>query len=237
MKNFKLYLFPIGISLSLAIAIIVPPVMAAPIGPYIMVGGGAAFLSGNQLASTTITQHELSIYTTSYSISYSQKSLFNYVINGAFGYYFSHDPAATRAYGIEVGYNYFAPSKSQVDNALTIPFVKQPYPVTTTENTSTMSGDVVGVFSQDLGRHTSLILKLGAGYEYRTQQLTNVISGLPAQFPSEQKQSASGIGVAGGVGFQYNFSKHVAARIEFDGLMGGKHIGYGDGLLGLVFTF
>ncbi len=212
--------------------------LASPSGICLFVGGGIDYLSAAKLNSTQINVNQISPFTYSSSINYSQKSTTAYSGRGALSYYFYRDPSKSYSFGVEGGYNYFAPQKSSVANSLNLPAIGISFPVNTTEKTNAWSTDLEAVYSQDLFiPNTTMFLKLGAGYESMTSNITNVVTNIPNALPASSKINNTGFGVAGGFGLQYNFTKVFGIRAEVDGLKGMKNIGYAQGLLGLSFSF
>jgi opacity protein-like surface antigen len=210
--------------------------LASPSGAYILIGGGGVYLPNSKLSYTTVTSTPTGTFDFNGAISQTQEAATDYTGRGALGYYFYRDPSKSYSFGLEAGYNYFGPVTSKASNALTVPDTSFSFPVTTNEKTTAWSSDLEFVFTQDMViPKTSLIFKLGAGYESLTNQITNIIS-VPA-LPASQKITTQGVGAAGGIGLQYNFTPHFALRTELDGLKGGKNIGYAQGLAGLVFSF
>ena len=212
---------------------------AAPVGPYVLVGGGGGFLSDSKLGSTTVTRQDMSLFTHVYGINYHQKSASDYMGRGAFGYLFPIGSGQSQSLGLELGYNYFGPVKSQVSNSLFIPLVNVTHGVLTAEKTSAWSTDLAGVYAVNFSSlpNVSLLMKLGVGYENKTQTLTNTVDNFPDQLPANEVLSKSGLGVAGGLGVQYAFTQNIALRAEVDGLQGKSGIGNTAGLLGLVWSF
>lgn len=210
----------------------------APVGPYVLIGGGGAWISDSKLADTNIKLTRIDAFTTRYSISYKRSNAFDYTGRAAFGYLFPID-CDTQSVGFEAAYNYFGPIENHVGNHLFVPSIGVSYPVNTYEKTNPYSADLDFVYARAIKMipNTSLILKLGAGYEHMTSKLTNTTIGVPNQFAASQTITTDGMGVTGGVGMQYAFTKHVAARVEVDGLKGKSGIGYAQGLMGLVLTF
>ena len=215
---------------------------AAPVGPYVLVGGGGAFLSNSKLGSTTVSRRDIDPFTSVYSISYQQKNAPDYTGRAAFGYLFPIGEAQTQSLGLELGYNYFGPLKSRVNNTLFVPLVPG-FGVTenvlTAEKTTAWSTDLAGIYALNFSSlpNTSFIIKLGVGYENKTHTLTNTVTNLTGVLPATQVLSESGLGVAGGLGVQYAFNQNIALRAEVDGLQGKKGIGDTAGLIGLVWSF
>lgn len=214
-----------------------PVAFAAPTGPYLVLGFGGAYLSGSKLGSASITRTDHGPFDFSYSIQYRQKSAFDYVGSTAIGYFFNNDPSNVSAWGIEAGFNYFVPKTSTVKNQLYDPISASNYPVTTLMKTNAWSADLEGVYIHNLIiPHTAVFFKLGIGYEKMTNKITNA-QGLPDQLPNSKTTTTDGLGVAGGIGLQYNFTHYIGLRLEVDGLKGKKNIGYAQSILGLVLSF
>lgn len=211
--------------------------LASPTGLGIFLGGGMDYLSAAKLDTTQTVVTTVGSYLYSPTITYSQGAATGYTGRGAVSYYFYRDHSASYSFGLEAGYNYFSPVKSSVNNALNFPDIAVSFPTNTQETTNAWATDLDLVYTQDLFiPHTSLLLKLGAGYESMTSHLTNVVTNLPGVLDNATINN-SGFGVSGGVGVQYNFTKHVGLRLEADGMKGGKNVGYAQGLLGLAFNF
>ncbi len=211
--------------------------LAAPTGPYILIGGGEAYIDSMKVDGATITRTDISPNQSNYAINYKSGGAFDYTARGAFGYYFNSDPENTYAFGVELGFNYFGTKKSSTNSNLVVDPAIPPYPVTTNEKASAWSADLEAVFSQDLIiPNTSAIVKLGVGYEQMTRKFDNQQT-LPGQLPSSETLHNNSVGVAGGIGLQYSFTKRIAARIEVNAFKGKKHMGYVQGLVGISFAF
>src|SRR3990167_1985626 len=179
--------------------------LAAPTGPYVLIGGGANYLPKSALKSTTITSQTTGPETT-FKITQEQKGKFGYTGRVAAGYFFNSDPLSPHAFGVEAGYNHFGSIQSTIHNQLVVPIApgivpNAIFPETTQEKTTAWAGDLEAVYLQDLAiPHTALLLKLGVGYEQMKNSITNVTEGIANQLPPSQTINNKGFGVAGGVG-------------------------------------
>lgn len=210
---------------------------AAPQGITLYVGGGFDYLSNAKLdsAQTTVTETEPMTY--SPAISFTQQPSWGYTGRGSLGYYFYRDPSKSYSFGLEAGYNYFAPTNSTINSSITTPIINTTFPVTSTEKTNAWATDLEAVYYQELFlKNTSVFFKLGGGYESMTSTVTNVVTDIPNALPNSNIDN-TGFGVAGGFGLQYNFTRLLGLRAELDGLKGMNNVGYAQGTLGLAFSF
>lgn len=208
---------------------------AATPGAYFYLGGGGAYLQNSKLGDTKITRVDIDLFRHIFSITYSQKSSFDFAGRAAFGYFFHQNPEDNHGFGIEAGYNYFTAVNSRINNQLIIPLINVSHGVYTTNKANTWSSDLFGIYRKTIGQSRgNILVKFGIGYEDMTNKISNIVAGLPNELQHHVTLEANGVGVAAGVGFEFDFSKHVGMRFEIDGLKGGKGIGYGQGLIGLT---
>lgn len=208
---------------------------AAATGAYFYLAGGGAYLQNGNLSDTKIIRTDLDSFRHVFSITYSQTSIFDYTGRAAFGYLFRQHPDATHGFGLEAGYNYFPSVSSSLPSSLTIPLINVRHNVSTSEKTNIWSADLFGIYRKTFGRsRANIFVKFGIGYESMTNKISNIVDNLPNELPHHATLDANGIGVAGGVGFEFSCSPHVGLRFEIDGLKGGKGIGYGQGLVGFT---
>ena len=205
---------------------------------YILVGGGGSYLFDAKLSQTIINRTDINAFVHNYSISYIPDNAFAYMGRAALGYYFYRDPSNSYAFGLETGYNYFAPLNATVKNTLNIPAVNINESVTTKSKTNAWSSDASIVYLQGLPNpHMSVLFKAGVAYESISTQYTNSVPALPGVLPATVNTTDSGIGGLVGAGIEYDFTKNVGLRLEMDGMKGKKNIGYAQGLMGLVVNF
>lgn len=213
--------------------------IAAPkTGPYVLLGGGLSSIY--KLKNVSFPVHNASIFETAWGTNYQRSLGMNYTGRIALGYLYNPNIRDHQAYGVELGYNYFSPINASMTNKIYIPNSSSFRSVHTKDQTKAWAADLEGVYVQDLViPHTSLILKLGLGYESITDKITNTIS--PATpgtgIPASETVKKHGFGLAGGIGLQYALSQNLAIRTELDGMKGGKGIGYAQGIVGLVWSF
>lgn len=213
--------------------------LAAPVGAYVNVLGGADYLTGSGMSNMNFAASEDQ---TSGSINYANptpnytNSELGYTGRAAAGYFFNTDPLNSWAFGVEAGYNYLSPIKSSTTQ--NTPVLTHIYTVNGASTTNAWAADLDFVISEDISEHASLIYKLGAAYEATSQTFTSTtVSPNDGFYNGSSSSSNSGVGIDGGLGLKYAFSKHVAAIAELDGMKGGKNIGYAQGLVGLAFMF
>ncbi len=206
--------------------------LASPTGPYTDVLGGADYLAGSQITDLDFPVSGSSIGnpTPVYSGAYG------YTGRAAFGYFFNNDPTQSWAFGLEMGYNYFSPEKSNTSKSI-LNALGSTSNVEGSSKTNAWAGDLDFVISEDVSQHLSMLYKIGVGYESMDQTFTSSTISGPGDFSNSTSTTDSGFGLTGGIGMQYAFSKNFAVRAEIDAMKGKKGIGYGQGLVGLVWMF
>ncbi|MCH9769514.1 MAG: hypothetical protein K0U12_01410 [Gammaproteobacteria bacterium] len=217
-----------------------------PVGPYVYLGGGAAYLENSQLSSLALSQtfHPGPQPFSSFTHGYGYKNGLAYTGRGEVGYFFNNDSNNHHAFGVEGGFNYFFPtSNGSVTRTLHYQTTGGPASirVKSTDKVRAWAADLEGVFTQALTSRLSYFLKLGAGYERINEKVTNAVdlandpsnSGIPAT----ENFDRSGFGVAGGAGFTYALTRNLNWRVQMDALKGGKGIGYVSATTGLGWNF
>jgi hypothetical protein len=208
---------------------------AATTGAYFYFGGGGLYLEDGKLGNTTITHTNLDPFRHVFSIAYAQKGSFDFLGRAAFGYLFKQSPCATHGFGIEAGYSYFVPINSSVSSSLVIPLINVNHGVTSTEKTRAWATDLQGIYRKTfVHARANIFVKFGMGYENMTNKITNTVAALPNELPHHVTLGDNGVGVTGGIGFEFSCSKHIGLRFEIDGLKGGKGVGYGQALVGFT---
>ena len=145
----------------------------------------------------------------------------------AIGYYLQQLDSLT-AVGIEIGYNYFNPLTSHANAIIA------GQETTVTQRTTAWSTTIDAIASFDVfNDSTAFFTKLGLGYASIQRDIT--ISGAPVS--TTDAGNKSGVGVSGGMGFQFALTQNLAFRIEADGLLGEKHVSYFQGLAGFALAF
>lgn len=206
--------------------------LASPTGAYVDVMGGGDYLTGSGLSNLGID------VSNGMPNPQYDKGGIGYTGRAAFGYFFNQDPLNSWAYGVEVGYNYFSPIETNRSDSFRTNIPGAP-PVQESgkSKTNAWSTDADFVVSEDISENVSLLYKLGVGYESLTRKFTSPGVPLSSISPTSTSTELDGFGLVGGIGMQYAFTKNFALRAELDGMKGGKGIDYGQGLIGLVWSF
>ncbi len=213
---------------------------AAPQGIYLLAGGGLNYQMDSSLGSTTIATHQVGASNYDATIAYHQTGSLGYTARTAVGYFFPHSSNAVQAYGLELGFNYFGPKKSNVNNVIHTPIINTDYAEHTQERSNAWSMDLEGVFSQDLIiPHTAFILKAGVGYESMVHHINNFVPELVGLniLPATETLNPHSFGIVAGMGLQFNIDSDFALRTEIDAFKGFHGLGYVQGVVGGIVSF
>ncbi|MCH9769882.1 MAG: hypothetical protein K0U12_03295 [Gammaproteobacteria bacterium] len=134
------------------------------------------------------------------------------------GYFFNHNPQKRIAFGVEADYDYYLQTKSKKSTNFSVGGTNYSSQYSKTQNLSLI--DLEGVVSFDIFNNTSLILKAGPGYAFNNIKETYTLSPTTPGYPYHQTLNDGGIGVAGGVGMQYQINQHIAVRGGVDAFYG-----------------
>ena len=210
-------MLPIGLVLA-PLCLFSTNALAVPSGPYVVGEAGGGFVSYSKLNGFANIDKAP-------ALRQSMGPDLNERI--AIGDYMQHLDSLT-AVGIEMGYNYFNPLNSHSSEIIA------GQRTLSTQTTKAWSTTVEGIASFDVfNDSTAFFTKLGIGYASIQRNITT--TGTPISTTGTGNKS--GIGVSGGMGFQFTLTQNLAFRVEADGLVGEEHVNYFQGLAGFVLGF
>lgn len=212
--------------------------LASPTGTYFGVGGGAGYVTNSSISAMQFPMNGNVLSNPTPVLA----NKFTPMAQGTVGHYFNNNSNNSWAFGVEMNYDYFAPTNSSVTQGVVNGSSGDTYNVKGQLKANTWASTLMGVISEDISPKVSLLYKLGIGYEDMKQTFTSTTLSSPSTSSADHFNSNSvtrnkGFGVAGGVGLQYAFTDHLAWKTEIGGMKGGKNIGFANATTGVQASF
>ncbi len=198
--------------------------LASPSGPYVVGEVGLGLITKGEINQLIPANSGSDVYLLPRLTSRSTLSE-----RIAIGNYFSQ-PDSVTSIGIELGYNHLNQLNSNAGATIAGRAAEAAL------KTNAWSTTFEGIASFDVFTNTSFFAKLGLGYADITRSITLTNNPVPI-YPDNDIQESSGLGIAGGAGFQFALGPNVAIRLEGDTFAGENNLSYTQGLAGLVVGF